>query len=127
MNPRLTELERAIGSLPGQPSPLTLLIRHNFEAFAHVALTILLGSSAPVRLLWHVQAMANLVTKVAQGVYHRAMVTVPPRHLKSTVATVAHIAWRLGRDPTTKILLVSYSKDLAKDLLGKVRAIMAHP
>ena len=88
---------------------------------------ILLGSNAPSKLLWHVQAMAHAVTEVAEGRCRRAIVTVPPRHLKSTVATVEHIAWRLGQDPTLKILLVSYSKALSKELLGKVRTLMAHP
>jgi predicted phage terminase large subunit-like protein len=108
-------------------SYFTLLIRHEFVAFAQMVIVILLGSSAPAALLWHVQAMAKVVQDIADGVRRRVIVTVPPRHLKSTVATVAQIAWRIGRDPHIKILLVSYSKELSKDLLGKVRAVMAHP
>ena len=109
------------------PGMLPLLARHSFGVFAHMGIHILLGSNAPSKLLWHVQAMAHAVTEVAEGRCRRAIVTVPPRHLKSTVATVEHIAWRLGQDPTLKILLVSYSKALSKELLGKVRALMAHP
>jgi hypothetical protein len=105
---------------------LPLLARHDFGVFAHMGIHILLGSNAPFRSLWHVDAMAHLVSEVAAGRCRRAIVTVPPRHLKSTVVTVEHIAWRLGQDPTLKILLVSYSKALSKELLGKVRAIMAH-
>jgi predicted phage terminase large subunit-like protein len=104
----------------------TLLTRHHFTAFAHMAVHVLLGTAAPNRLLWHVEAMALVVDEINAGHCRRAIITVPPRHLKSTVATAAHIAWRLGNDPTTKILLVCYSKDLAKELLSKARAIMAH-
>ncbi len=71
--------------------------------------------------------MAHVVSDIAKGRCRRAIVTVPPRHLKSTVVTVEHIAWRMGQDPTLKILLLSYSKALSTELLGKVRAIMAHP
>ena len=92
-----------------------------------MGIRILLGSNAPPRLLWHVQAMSYVVREIAEGCCRRAIVTVPPRHLKSTVVTVEQIAWRLGQDPTIKIMLVSYSKALSKELLGKVRTLMAHP
>jgi hypothetical protein len=39
---------------------------------------------------------------------------VPPRHLKSLLASVAFPAWCLGRQPGTQILCVSYAQDLAK-------------
>ena len=116
-----------LGSLVQEPGVLFLLARHDFTSFAHMAIHILLGSSAPRRLLWHVQAMCHLVAEIATGGCRRAIVTVPPRHLKSTVVTIAHIAWRLGQDPSLKIMLVSYSKVLSKELLGKVRSVMAHP
>ena len=118
---------RTLGSLVQEPGVLFLLARHDFASFAHMVIHILLGSSAPARLLWHVQAMCYLVSEIAKGGCRRAIVTVPPRHLKSTVVTVAQIAWRLGQDPSLKIMLVSYSKTLSKELLGKVRSIMAHP
>jgi predicted phage terminase large subunit-like protein len=105
----------------------TLLMRHDFTAFAHMAISVLLGSTAPDRLLWHVRAMSHVVEEIKAGRCRRGIITVPPRHLKSTVATAAQIAWRIGDDPTTKILLVCYSKELAKELLGKARMIMAHP
>lgn len=97
--------EAARGSPCGQPRVLPLLLRHDFLAFAHTSLRILLGSNAPVSLLWHVEAMAHLVAEIANGKCRRAIVTVPPRHLKSTVATVAHIAWpprqrSLRKDPS---------------------------
>ena len=114
-------------ALQQKPGVLPLLARHNFAAFAHMGIHILLGSDAPGKLLWHVEAMSHLVSEIAAGRCRRAIVTVPPRHLKSTVVTVEQIAWRLGQDPTIKIMLVSYSKALAKELLGKVRMLMAHP
>ena len=102
-----------------RPGMLALLARHSFGVFAHMGIRILLGSNAPPKSLWHVQAMAHVVSDIAKGHCRRAIVTVPPRHLKSTVVTVEHIAWRIGQDPTLKILLVSYSKALSKDSSAK--------
>jgi predicted phage terminase large subunit-like protein len=117
----------AIREAGGTSSLLDLLVRHDFTAFAHMVVKLLLGSEAPPRLLWHVQAMGNVVEEVYQGECRRLIVTAPPRHLKSIVTTIAQIAWRLGRDPRIKILLVSYAKELSKDLLGRVRSVLAHP
>lgn len=119
----LGELEPSLGGAP----PLAVFVRHSFTAFAHMAVRVLVGAAAPDYLMWHVRAMAHVVEEVDAGSCKRLIVTVPPRHLKSTVVTAAQIAWRLGRDPAIKILLVCYSKELAKDLLGKVRTLLAHP
>ena len=132
MNPTPIDRQLALdasilNSLLHKPGVLPLLARHNFGAFAHMGIHILLGSDAPTKLLWHVEAMSHLVSEIDAGRCRRAIVTVPPRHLKSTVLSVEQIAWRLGQDPTIKIMLVSYSKALSKELLGKVRILMAHP
>jgi len=132
MNPTLIDPHAVLSEstrelLLESPGMLPLLARHSFGVFAHMGIHILLGSHAPAKALWHVQAMAHLVNEIAEGRCRRAIVTVPPRHLKSTVATAEHIAWRLGQDPTLKILLVSYSKALSKELLGKARTLMSHP
>lgn len=117
----------AVQEAGGSSELLQLLVKHDFASFSHMAIRLLLGSNAPTRLLWHVEAMSHVVERVHRGESRRVIVTVPPRHLKSTVMTVSHIAWRLGNNPRLKILLVSYSKELSEDLLGKVRALLAHP
>ena len=38
---------------------------------------------------------------------------LPPRHLKSPLASIAFPAWCLGLDPTAQILCVSYGQDYA--------------
>ena len=43
------------------------------------------------------------------GTINRLITTVPPRHLKSIVFSVALPAFLLGRDPTKRIICVSYS------------------
>jgi predicted phage terminase large subunit-like protein len=121
-----TRLSCAIRMAGGTSELLGLLVREDFAAFSHFSMSLLLGSSAPTETPWHVRAMANVVEDIERGDRRRVIVTVPPRHLKSTVMTVAQIAWRLGRDPALKIMLVSYAKELSKDLLSKVRSILCH-
>jgi predicted phage terminase large subunit-like protein len=61
----------------------------------------------------HVGAMCQLLTQVDQGEITKAIITVPPRHLKSTVASVAYVARALGHDPTLKFVVASYGEELA--------------
>jgi predicted phage terminase large subunit-like protein len=49
---------------------------------------------------------------------------VPPRYLKSLLASVAFPAWCLGRQPGTQILCVSYAQDLADKLARDCRRIV---
>ena len=46
----------------------------------------------------------------------RPIINLPPRHLKSLMASIAFPAWCLGHDPSAQILCVSYAQDLADKL-----------
>jgi hypothetical protein len=54
----------------------------------------------------------------------RLIINIPPRHLKSICASVALPAFLLGRDPTRKVICVSYSDDLAVKFSNDCRAVM---
>src|SRR5208282_5600474 len=41
--------------------------------------------------------------------FARLIISVPPRHLKSHLASVTFPAWSLGHDPSMQILYVSYA------------------
>ena len=55
----------------------------------------------------------------------RLVVNLPPRHLKSLLASVAFPAWCLGHEPSAQILCVSYAQDLADKLSRDWRHIVA--
>ena len=55
----------------------------------------------------------------------RLIIGVPPRHLKSHLASVAFPAWCLGHDPSLQILCASYAQDLADKLSRDCRHILA--
>lgn len=126
-SPLDTRLSGALRIAGGPSELLSLLVREDFAAFSHMSMNLLLGANAPRETPWHVRAMSNIVEELERGDRRRVIVTVPPRHLKSTVMTVGQIAWRFGRNPSLKIMLVSYAKNLSKDLLAKVRSILGHP
>ena len=62
---------------------------------------------------WHIDAMTYAAELVIAGKINRLITTVPPRHLKSVIFSVAMPAYLLGRDPTQRIICISYSNELA--------------
>jgi predicted phage terminase large subunit-like protein len=73
---------------------------------------------------WSIEAVAHALHKVARGETTRLLITIPPRNLKSTCASIALPAFMLGHDPTKKIICVSYSDDLAIKFANDWRAVM---
>ena len=54
----------------------------------------------------------------------RLMLFMPPRHGKSTLASVAFPAWHLGRNPQHEFISCSYSGSLAMAFSRKVRGLL---
>ena len=90
-------------------------IASDFPTFVRAAFAVLYPGK---ELLdnWHVDAMAHALEGCIEGRNRRLIVNVPPRHLKSFICSVAFPAFVLGMDPTAKIIVASYSDDLAKPL-----------
>jgi hypothetical protein len=63
--------------------------------------------------LWHIDAIAYRIERIRQGKAKRMIVLLPPRYLKSLLISVALPAFVLGHDPTLKIIVASYSDELA--------------
>jgi predicted phage terminase large subunit-like protein len=76
---------------------------------------------------WHIELIAAKLAAVAQGKIRRLIIDLPPRHLKSLLASIAFPAWCLGHDPSAQILCVSYAQDLADKLARDCRSIMTRP
>lgn len=99
------------------------MYRHDFSSFVRFSHQIL---NPHARYLdnWHLQVMAEALTRVGQGKITRLIVNVPPRMGKSLCASVAFPAWILGRDPTRKIICLSGGKTLGQDLHESCAALM---
>jgi hypothetical protein len=74
---------------------------------------------------WHIDAMTYAAELLIDGKIKRLITTVPPRHLKSIIFSVALPAFLLGQDPTKRIICVSYSNELAIKHAIDFRAVMS--
>src|SRR5262249_50724464 len=103
---------------------LDLLLAQDFPAFImKVFETVSPGDL--FRPNWHIDAMTYAAELVIHGKTKRLITTVPPRHLKSIIFSVALPAFLLGLDPARRIICVSYSNDLAVKHANDFRAVMS--
>src|SRR5207248_9242821 len=92
-----------------------VLLRHDFASFAGCCFQDL-NPQTDLAMNWHLEVIAAKLTEVREGKIRRLIINLPPRHLKSLMASIAFPAWCLGLDPAAQILCVSYAQDqLARD------------
>ncbi len=125
-----TKLERALQrNVLAELSPTARrkLIDYGLaEDFSAFVMKVFETVSAGDELLsnWHIDAMTGAAECVIEGSITRLIVTVPPRHLKSIIFSVALPAFLLGVDPTKRIICVSYSADLAIKHANDFRVVL---
>lgn len=62
---------------------------------------------------WHLDAVCDHLQAVTEGYIRNLLILMPPRHSKSTIASVMWPAWEWIRHASRKWLFSSYSSDLA--------------
>jgi predicted phage terminase large subunit-like protein len=72
-----------------------------------------LNPGAILHMNWHIYAIAFYLELVRLGRVKRLIINVPARSLKSIMCSVAFPAYALGHDPTKRLIVVSYSADVA--------------
>ena len=102
------------------------LLRHDFATFAGRCFQDL-NPQTDLAMNWHLEVIAAKLTAVREGKIRRLIINLPPRHLKSLMASIAFPAWYLGLVPTAQILCVSYGQELADKLARDCRGIMMSP
>jgi predicted phage terminase large subunit-like protein len=70
------------------------------------------------------QRLEQFSRDVAEKKSPRLMLFMPPRHGKSTLASVSFPAWHLGRNPNHEFISCSYSGSLAMAFSRKVRGLL---
>lgn len=98
--------------------------RTDFACFLMKVFETLHPGEPPLQMAWYIRAMTHALSEVAAGRKRRLVITVPPRHLKSITASVGFVAFLLGRDPSLKIMVASYSQDLARLHSNQTRTVM---
>jgi predicted phage terminase large subunit-like protein len=97
--------------------------RKDFVSFVRKSFHVL-APSAIFHMNWHICAIAYCLEQVRLGKIKRLIITVPPRSLKSIMCSVAFPAFALGHDPTKRLIVVSYSADLAIKHGNDFRAVV---
>jgi predicted phage terminase large subunit-like protein len=72
----------------------------------------------------YIEYVCYELAKIATGKIDRAVVNVPPRHLKTFVGSTWLPAYILGRDPSARIMVVSYGENLAREIAQNIRGTM---
>jgi predicted phage terminase large subunit-like protein len=114
---------------PESASPELLLraiLATDFRMFVEYVFG-LVRPGTPFKPNWHIDAMTHKVSQVASGEVKRLIITVPPRHLKSIIASVALPAWYLGHNPSERVVCISYNSDLAKTHANDFRRVVSDP
>lgn len=77
---------------------------------------------------WHHELIADIFMSVEadvrQGKKRRVILSVPPRHGKSELATIRFPAWVLGRNPSWPIIVSAYSSGLATKFGERTRDLI---
>lgn len=102
---------------------ISALLRLDFGFFVQMAFNEL-GGDSPYAHNWHIDAIIHQLDRVQEGDNRRLIVTIPPRHLKSRIISIAWVAWMLGHNPALNFLCVSYGQDLSEDYARDCLRIM---
>ena len=105
---------------------LQALLASNLTSFTEFAFSVV-RPDVLFKRNWHIEAVTNKLSQVACGEVRRLIITLPPRTLKSLCASVALPAWFLGRNPSERVVVVSYSDFLARSHANDFRQVVNHP
>ena len=72
-------------------------LRNDFALFAARCFHQL-NPQAELAMNWHLEVIAAKLTAVRDGKIRRLIINLPPRHLKSLMASIAFPAWLLGHN-----------------------------
>lgn len=75
----------------------------------------------------HHKRIAIALHAIECGDLDRLVITMPPRHGKSELASVHFPAWFLGRNPDQRIIAASYAATLAYRFSRRARNLLNHP
>jgi predicted phage terminase large subunit-like protein len=105
------------------PRERDAILRENFAAFLEKVFEALHPNEEFVPN-WHLEAIAWQLQQCLEGKIRRLVILLPPRHLKSLIASVALPAFILGHNPSAKIICASYGQKLASELHQQTHHVM---
>ena len=105
------------------PRAFNAAVRSDFQMFLMRCMETL-NPGVPFLMNWHIAAIAHQLDRVRRGEITRLIINLPPRYLKSLMASVALPAFVLGHEPWRRIITISYAAELADKHSADFRAIV---
>ncbi len=99
------------------------LLRSDLKSFLHRCV-LAVNPGGQFVPNWHIDAIVYQLERIRRGEINRLIINLPPRYLKSIMASVAFSAFLLGQDPRRRIICLSYGAELAAKHAGDCRAVM---
>ena len=75
----------------------------------------MLEPGTPLSWNWHIDLIAEYLEAVSAGDIKRLIINIPPRHMKSRLATVMWPCWEWTHRPELSYLFSSYAEGLSRD------------
>ena len=91
------------------------------KAFLDWAAKVLPGLWTPAR---HLRLLASYLDRIERREIRKLLVTMPPRHAKSTTINQLWLPWYLCRHPDERVILTSYESDFARKWGREARAVV---
>lgn len=105
------------------PSDYALILRYDFLSFAHRAF-VELNPQVSLSLAPHLEVIATQLEACRRRKIRRLVINLPPRQLKSHLASIAFPAWWLGHNPAGHVICASYGQELAEKMARDCRRVM---
>jgi hypothetical protein len=93
---------------------LKRLLRTDFLSFSRKA--IFEQSGTKLSRDRYLEYLATELTEFIDGNTKRLLVSLPPRHIKTLLSSVCLSAWVFAQRPSAKIMVVTYSEQLAETM-----------
>jgi len=112
--------------MPSDKRFLDAICRRDLPAFVRLAFEII-WPGREFHDAAYIGLICDRLIQVKEGNIRNLIINIPPRHLKSFIASVCYPAWLLGRDPSMKIMAVSHNERLAEQLHADFRKLVDSP
>jgi len=97
-------------------------LRTDFYSFVRLAFHTLTGKKLGDDR--YLVFLCHEVGRFAKGETTRLLINLPPRHLKTLAASICGTAWILGNSPSAKVMVISNSEQLSKEIAHQIRKLM---
>ena len=102
------------------------LIRTDFKSFVRKAFTFV-HDGKKLGDQHYIDYLCFELEKVINGETPRLLINLPPRHLKTFLGSICLAAWTLAKEPSARIIVVTYNDKLAEHISRDVRKILRAP